>query len=305
MPATYPPAPPTLSGDLLTISRFLNSPTAIQRRLRTYVDLRFVSDQVLTNRFNASGGAALYTLSEPFLTDRAVGAVAPGAVYPQAEAPFGTAGIAAVSKWGQKVPLTDEEIDRNVFLSQVIDRTMQKVVNSVINQVDSIAMSAVSSVVTQSFGGTSWIGATPTMLRDILQARKAIVAQNLGYRPDSLLVGDNAYAFLMSDQTVTNALRREDSTNPIYTGQIERLAGLTIVVSPHAPTNPLVFDSTQLGGMADESGAGPGYAVSDLAVEVKSIRVEGNDKWDLQGRRLTVPVIQEPGAGCRITGTHS
>ena len=30
---------------------------------------------------------------------------------------------------------------------------------------------------------------------------------------------------------------------------------------------------------------------------------EEADKWTLQGRRLTVPVIREPGSACSITGT--
>ena len=76
-----------------------------------------------------------------------------------------------------------------------------------------------------------------------------------------------------------------------------------IIHSPQAPADPMVFDSTQLGAMADETSSGPGYAVSDLAVQVKSIRKDEDDKWELQGRRLTVPVIQEPGSACSITGT--
>src|ERR1700748_3726442 len=99
MPNSYPASPPTLSGDLETISRFLQSPTQIRRRLRNFVDLRFVSDQVLTQRFNTSGGAALYEQSEPFVTDRAVEAVSAGSEYPFANLPTDTAAIAAVSKW--------------------------------------------------------------------------------------------------------------------------------------------------------------------------------------------------------------
>ena len=72
---------------------------------------------------------------------------------------------------------------------------------------------------------------------------------------------------------------------------------------PGAADNPWVLDSTQLGGMADEVDGAPGYAVSDLAVEVKSIRKDTEDAWDLQGRRKTVPVVQETGAACKITGT--
>jgi hypothetical protein len=125
----------------------------------------------------------------------------------------------------------------------------------------------------------------------------------LGYNPDTLLMTDDLWAVFMSDDKVTNALRRETTDNPVYTGTIERFAGLVILHSPQAPANPMVLDSVQLGGMADEASSGPGYAVSDLAVQVKSIRKDEADKWTLQGRRLTVPVIQEPGSACSITGT--
>jgi hypothetical protein len=66
-----------------------------------------------------------------------------------------------------------------------------------------------------------------------------------------------------------------------------------------------VLDSKQLGGMADEMDAAPGYSVADLAVQIKSIRLDENDAWDLQGRRKTVPVVQETGAGQEITGVTS
>ena len=45
----------------------------------------------------------------------------PGSEYPFANMPTGTGGIAAVSKWGQKVRLTDEEIARSVYAGQSVD----------------------------------------------------------------------------------------------------------------------------------------------------------------------------------------
>src|SRR6266498_452921 len=164
--------PPTLSGDLLTISRFLSSPTLLQRRLRSYTDLRFVADQVLTQRFRSQGGAVLYEQSEPFVSDRAVEAVGAGSVYPYANLPTGTAAIGAIQKWGQKTLLTDEEIARNFYGGAAVDRSLRKVVNSIIKQVDSIAMSAVFSAVTQTqAAGTAWTAASPTILRNVLQAK--------------------------------------------------------------------------------------------------------------------------------------
>ena len=70
-------------------------------------------------------------------------------------------------------------------------------------------------------------------------------------------------------------------------------------------TSAFVLDSKALGGMADEVDGAPGYSVSDLAVQVKAIRLDEIDGWDLQARRKTVPVVQEPGAGQEITGVTS
>lgn len=318
MPNAFPASPPTLSGDLETISRFLQSPTQLRRRLRSYVDLRFVADQVLTQRFRSTGGAILYEQSEPFVSDRTVEAVGAGSEYPYANLPTGNAAIAAVQKWGQKVILTDEEIERNVYAGAAVDRNLRKVVNSIIKQVDGVAFSAIASAISGQTSvaasvpttGTGWAGTGtqgPRILYDILRAKAVIVGLNLGYIPDTVAMDDTNYALMMQDTTITNAWRRETTDNPIYTGQIlQRVAGLNIVVTPNMPTATEVYvlDSGQLGGMADEMDAAPGYATADLAVQIKSIRRDSSDAWDLQGRRKTVPVVQEPGACCRITGTH-
>jgi hypothetical protein len=307
MPGAFPAAAPTLSGDTVSISRFLQSPQQITRRLRDYKDLRFVSDQLLTQRFRSQGGAVLYEMTEPFVSDRTATAVSAGSEYPYANLPTGTAAIAAISKWGQKVLLTDEEIARNAYAGAAVDRQLRKVVNTVIQQVDSITMSAIASAVTNSFnvtgsGGGVWTGATPTILRDILRAKAVILALNLGYDPDTVVLNDTQYAYAMTDTNITNAWRRETTDNPVYTGEVVRIAGLAVIVSPNLPANTAyVLDSKALGGMADETDGAPGYSVSDLAVQVKSIRRDEQDAWDLQARRKTVPVVQEPGAAVKLT----
>lgn len=307
MPGSFPAGAPALSGDTLSVDRRLLAPTQLRRRLRTFADLRFVSDQLLTQRFRSQGGAVLYEMSESQLTDRPVESVAPGSAYPYAGMPAGTAAIAAIQKWGQKVLLTEEEMLRNAYQGAAVDRALRKVVNSIIKQVDGVTMSAITSAVTQTFdvtagGGAAWSAASPTFLRDILRAKAVIVKLNLGYKPDTLAINDTQYAYLMSDDKLTNAMKRETTDNPVYTGEIERVAGLALIVSPSI-TTPIVLDSTQLGGMADETTAMPGYAVADLGVQVKSIEKD-EDAWDLQGRRKTVPIVQEPGAAIKLTNTN-
>lgn len=306
MPGTFPAGAPVLTGDSLAISRFLASPTAIQRRLRDYKDLRFVADQVLTGRYRSQGGAVLYEMTEPFITDRTVEAVSAGSEYPYANNPTGTAAVAAIAKWGQKVLLTDEEIARNAYGGAAVDRTLRKVVNSIIKQVDTIAMSAVAAAITATAGAlVSWeTVATAKPLTDILLAISKIRELNLGYEPDTLLLSDKAYVYFMVNDAVAQLRKREASENPVYTGEIEQVAGLKILVTPNlsAATVATVLDSKALGGMADEMDGAPGYSIADLAVQVKSIRKESQDAWDLQGRRKTVPFVQEPGAGYEITG---
>jgi len=304
MPGTFPAAGPSLSGDTLSISRFLQDPAAIQRRLRDYRDLRFVSDQLLTGRYRSSGGAVLYEQSEPFVSDRTVESVGAGSEYPYANLPTGTAAVAQIQKWGQKALLTDEEIARNAYAGAAVDRQFRKVINSVISQVDSICMSLISTAVTNSTAvTTAWNGASPVILRDILRAVGLVRAQNLGYSPNVLLVNDTQFAYMASDTTIANLLRREDSGNPVYSGQMDVLGGLTIVVSPTVGSGTAyVLDTNQLGGMADEVDGAPGYAVADLGVQVKTIRNDKTDSWDLQARRKTVPLVQEPGAAYKLTG---
>jgi hypothetical protein len=311
MPYAFPAAAPTLSGDLLTISRFLQDPARVQRRLRTFRELRFVSDQLLTQRFRSQGGAVLYDMSEPFVSDRTPEAVSAGAAYPYANLPTGTAAVAAITKWGQKVLLTDEEILRTAIPGSAVDRALGKVVNSIIRQVDAVAMSAIGTAITATAATVgSWDNATVgnrKPLEDILLAIQAIEDLNLGYKPDTLVVSPKAYTYLMLNDPILQARKRETSDNPVYTGMLEIVANLKVLKTPNLPvtTTAMVIDSTQLGGMADETDGAPGYAVADLAVQVKSIRLEGQDAWDLQGRRKTVPVVQEPGAGYEITGVVS
>jgi hypothetical protein len=313
MPA-YPPGAPTLSGNMLTIDRALQSPTYIRRALRDFRDLRFVSDQILTGRLRSSGGAVLYEQSEAFVSDRPVRAINAGSDYPIANLPPGTAALAAVAKWGQKVQLTFESVKRSQYAGMEISRALRKVVNTVVGQVDSVSLAAIGSAVTTFFnastgtfvgGGTNnaWITGTPTMLRDILRAKAGITDLKLGYIPDTLLMRDSAAAYVMSDDKVTNALRRETRDSPIYSGEMDVIADLAILRSPSAPADPYIFDSTQIGSMADESEVDPGYTVDEMAIQVKAWVDNEIDGWWLQGRRITVPAVQEPGAGTRIVNT--
>lgn len=308
MPGPYPPASPTLSGDLLTISRFLQSPTQLSRALRSIMNLRFVSDQLLTNQYRTSGGAISYEVSEPILNTRPVTAVAPGSAYPFDVPAGGTAALAAVKKWGEASFLSDEQVKRSVYAGNEIARTLQKAVNTVVNKIEAITIAAIGSAVTQTQAATAtWATtATATIFRDVELAAAKIADQNQGYNPDTILMSTTKFAYMASDPTVATMRAREDKTNPIYSGQMANIAGFNVVYTAVAnlPSDDVwVLDSSLLGGMADEVNNDPGYVTIDRNIQVQTERVSGRDGWNMWARRLTVPIVQEPAAACKITGS--
>src|SRR5688572_16657322 len=120
MPYTYPPAAPTVSGDVTSIHTLLSRPDLLARRLRTLAEQRFISDALLTGRFTAVGGAIQYEQGESLYTDRTPEKIRPGMEYPLAGLTMGATQIAEVQKWGQQVPITDEAIKR--LLRNPVDR---------------------------------------------------------------------------------------------------------------------------------------------------------------------------------------
>jgi len=303
---TYPAPAPTISGDLVTISRFLNNPTLIARRLRTLLMQRYIADSLLTGRFNIEGGAVQYETGEAIYPTDNPRAVAPGAEYPETGIPTGVASIAKSKKWGQDTKVTDEAIKRQNF--SPVQRGLTKLANGNVKFVDSVALSAISSAVTQSTAAAAaWTGATASQIfKDVALAVANINALNMGYDPDTVVVSDLAWANALSAFVGAGYFPREDSANnPALTGKFKEVTGLNWLVSPNLPTaqTALVLDSQSLGGMADERLGGPGYASPDgLAVEVKSIRDDDNDQWKLRCRRVTVPIILEPASAWKLTG---
>lgn len=304
MAITYPPAAPSLSGDVLTISRFLNTPTAVARRLRTLAENRFIADVLLSGR--VEGASILYETDESIYTNAAPQIVAPGAQYPRTLAPTGTAAVANPVKWGEEVPITDEEVGR--FRGQAVERNLQKIVNYLVQTVDSTALAVIASAVTQSVAAlANWntlASANPVL--DLLRAKATIRQTNKGYDPDTVACDDFAFAYIVGNFNVLATMARESGQTASMTGNLVELAGLRILPTPNLPTAgvAVVVDSSALGSLGYERIPSPEYS-GDPATGVETLTRRnplGNDEWLVRGRRPVVPFVQEPAAGCKITG---
>lgn len=295
MPITYPAAPATLTGDVLTINRFLNSPTLVQRRLRTLAENRFIADALLQGRPGVSGGAVLVETSEGIFADRASDpqGIEPGAEYPLTTVSTGIGQLLAVTKRGLDTVVTDEAIRRQGF--NPVDRALTKLVNTIVRDVDGIAMAALRAALTTTSAAAGAWDVSTTLVREIATAKATIAALNMGYDPDTLVVSDLKAAQLTSNDKVLALLPRESrNDNPIVVrGLLSTILNLDILVTPNMPvaTEAFLVDRKVLGGMAEEV---PLYS--------KSIREDLLDRWRLRAGRIVVPYIQEPGAGVRITG---
>lgn len=309
MPYTYPPSSPVITGDTITINRFLSSPTLVAQRMRELLQLRYISDALLTSRLTAVGGAIQYESGEPLFAADNPRAVAPGAEYPLTTLGAGIASIVKTVKWGEDSEITDESISRQQM--DPVNRGLVKLANQNVKYIDSVALAAVATAVTATqAAAATWATATAAqILGDVLNAKMAVTGLNEGFDPDTVVLDDARWGFALSKFATAGYMPREnDAANPMLTGSFPTILGMKWLRSPNLPTanTVLVLDSTQLGGMADEDIGGPGYVSASgpgtAAVQVKVMRQDLEDKWRIRARRVCVPVILEPGAARKITG---
>lgn len=310
MPHIYPPAPPTLSGDILTISRFLNSPALVQRRLRTIAEARFIADSILSGRYETSGGALLYEQTESIYTAKPPEAVNAGAEYPRSPAAPGPAALAGITKWGQDVPITDEHVHR--YGRRAVDVALLKIVNYLVKQVDTTAMVALGAAIpagNQLAVTAGWdTPATSNILFDLMRAKAQIEQFDQGYTADTVITTDMGVARIVADRNIIAGLARENASTVTSSGDLREIAGLRIMATNNIPAlssyKCFVVDSTMLGGLAYERLESPEYS-GDPANGVESWTRRdpaANDQWLVRGRRPVVPIIQEPNAAVAITG---
>jgi len=307
MAIAYSPPTVTFNDPNITASRFIQSPTFVARALQDFAQFRYVGAQLVKGRQVTRGGAILYELVASIFADSGVEAVAAGSAYTRGTVSLGPAALAKSQKAGKDYTVTDEAINHDNF--DPIRLTMIKAVNSAELIIDRTIVSAIASAVTATQAASAkWnrSSGVPAVLQDILLAGAQITGANLGYKPDTLLVDDQTWAYLASDPVIATAMAREDQSNPVYSGQFPILAGLEVVHIPtgNLPgavgTNAWVMDSSQLGFLAQEE-LGGGYSSAGELVESKVIRDDDLDGWRLRVRTNFVPVINNPLAACRIS----
>lgn len=300
---TYPAPALSGAGSLTTeqIHQILRSDELIARRVRELASQKFIADALLTGRYKSVGGVALYETGEPVETSDAFEAIAAGGEYPRSQAYTGDLATAQVSKWGRDIPVTDESIARRGF--DPVERAFNQLVARLVRQVDSSALGVIASKVTATSASTGAWTTAKAIVESVETAKAVAEESGEGHTLDTVVLTPTQYAKVMAAFLDAGLLPREAS-NPLLTGAWPQVLDLTWLRSPHTPTTaPMLVDTAELGGMADEALGGPGYSESLPGLETKSIRREETDSYLLRARRSTVPIVTDPGAGVLITGT--
>jgi hypothetical protein len=315
---TYPPRPGTVDGDgVRTISEFLRDPVMIARRMRDISDRTFVGDRILRGRATTASGMVAYGQTETIFAPDDPGTIAPGGEYPTTVIPLVASIIEAIKKVGLATEITRESV-RNLRWDPV-DRALRKLRNRQIQAFDLRVMAKIAA----AFGsiptvtGSDWGTATDAAaVKQIFMALAEIEDLQEGYAPDTVLLDHAKFVEFAGNPAVLTLLARYSGGDGTAVFDEDRIYlpgfgsnGLTILRQPTgtAITDPLVFDSTQFGSIVradDDPADDDGVHVETRyygAAEVSP--ASQSEVWRLSTRREREPIIQEPQAAVRITGT--
>lgn len=310
MPLSQPPAPATLTGtagdQLRTISLYLSNPARVERDLRTLTDRQFVGDRILRGRVTAAGGMVEYGVGESIFADGNPEDIAPLAEFPLVGVSEGEIKLESVGKFGFRTRISIESVRRR--LNDPVVKARLKLANSIVQSFDQRTMAKVNAAKPQmlTLAGSSWTTGG-TILRQLLTAQAMVDDQLQGYNASAVLLDNTKWAILASDKDLQAAMQRETVDNPVYSGEMVRIAGLEILSAPtgQAP-DPIVFDPEQLGSIVRED---LGQAADNNGVEASTeyhgpaSEKEMAEGWTIAAARRALPIIQEPKAAVVITGT--
>jgi hypothetical protein len=309
---TYPGQQPSLDGTNVSLHWLMQRPDLIQRRIQELSTDLFVSDQVFTGRQQVPG-AIVYTTNEPIWTSRPPEIVSAGAEYPRAPAHEGIPALATIAKLGLDVPITDESLNR--FGQQELDIQLGRIVNTLVDAVDTLAMIEMEAAIptgNESAVGIPWENYDDAQpVADIALARARMRKQKLGYEPTAIVLDALAEGHLMSCRSVQGSLA---GINVQVATQAN--GRLTILGMPVWPTVNLtgeatgkcyLIDTVAFGGLAYERLGSPEYAGDPASgIETWTRRdPDANDQYLVRGRRPVVAYVNGPMAAWVLTGVQT
>lgn len=197
----HPLGAPTVSGTTITVETYLKQPTRITNMLMDLSKQQFVSDLIFASGGGVTGGAVIYdqVIENELYTERDAEKIAPGSEFPILTSDRQVPKVAEVEKWGGKVFITTEAVDRNdqvAFANQI-----RQLNNTIIRKINAIAIATLETELTaysQTLAGVDWTevitaGTSATTaqempMRDFIAAQGEADIKELGVTYDTFLL---------------------------------------------------------------------------------------------------------------------
>lgn len=294
---TYPPGGGvTVNGMTVTVDWALKSPTFITRAVSAALTDRFISDYIFRPG-NADGGAVVYERvlgpSEKYPIKGDIQIIEPGDEFPLVEFGELERQSAIVDKFGAAVEITYEAIRRN--RTDRIGDAITKLSNAILRKTDTRAMAALAADPDKllAVAAAPWSSGSSDPFSDLVTATGAVEGQELDYTIDTVLINPIDAAKLLKNRDIRDQLPRESAaSNPLLTGRLDGLAGLSFLqTNRKAPGSLYLLQRGAAGVHAEE-----------LATYTRRIDQEENERWRIQGARVSVPIITDPKSIIELTG---
>lgn len=204
---TFPLAPSSVNQDgTITTNMFVQEPTRLSNYVADLVQANLVASQLFTS-VAATGGAIMYDRLEAnaALANQTPGVIAPGAEFPVIGTGNGQPMVDPVVKTGGKYELTREAAKRND--PTLLQRGARRIANTMVKDIDDRGFKVIKGTLENMEGALKlesegWAAAGKVqasaktalsgegkLIDDILSAKLKIEETELGYSPDTLVLG--------------------------------------------------------------------------------------------------------------------
>lgn len=303
---TYSPPAPVVSGTEITVHYLVNNPEFVQRTLRALVLKRLVGDKLLKGRLDVTGsGAAIFETDEEIMANDVAEIISELAEYPLTDDGDPALSVFSTDKYGLATDVPDKLVKRNRM--DVVSRKLVKLANRIVWGFDARCLSAIGSAVTATRAASAaWSAVGADQLLDVLLAAADVDTTEQGFNVDTIALKPHYWARLAASKAVLQFAAMPGAGNSILTGNLFTFGGYDFLKSNYLPggVNVMLADTLQLGTIMyeDQGGGYQGDYRDTTGVESKIIRLDKQDGFRIQARKVQEPVVNESAAAIKVTG---
>lgn len=306
------PTTPVVSfqdGPRVTVSALVASPTIIPARIISDLSKEFITDFILRKLPRSASGVYEYEESVPYFASGSAAIVEEFGEIPTISGNVGSRKVAFTVKRALAMLISQEMKDRNDI--DAVNRQIKQIRNTMVRAWETAFLQTIIghpdiNTVAAAF---AWSNASSTIRKDLLLAATAVensapttdVDNYFGFSADTLIIGRVTRNDLLASTDFNNMFSKDGplaQNNTNYTGQLPgRFFNVDkIMVSREMdrlyPGKALLLEAKTIGGIGDERPL--------QTTPLK--RNDDNETWRSNTVRRSAIVIDQPKAGCVITG---